>query len=324
MPPSPFSSRIRIGISSCLLGQPVRFDGNHKHDHYITGTLGAVFEFVPVCPEVGIGLGTPRPTIHLVGSPEAPRALGVKVTDLDVTDKLVRYGQRMAATFGNLSGYIFKSKSPSCGMMRVKLHDGPSHKGGGGSKQGVGLYAREIMRAHPLLPVEEEGRLGDPLLRDNFLECVFTYHRWQQLTAQRLTPKALVAFHTRHKLAIMTHGNEPYRALGQLVADASKRSIRALADDYAALLMLALRRRATARRHTDVLMHVMGYLKNRIGRADKQELLELIEDYRQDRVPRIAPITLLKHHFRNHPNAYIAEQTYLNPDPLELKLRGYY
>ena len=314
------ATHIRIGISSCLVGQPVRFDGNHKHDHYITGTLGTVFEFVPVCPEVGIGLGTPRPTIHLVGSAEAPRALGVKVADLDVTDKLVRYGQRMAGKLGDLCGYIFKSKSPSCGMERVKLYDGK----GGGSKQGIGLYAREIMRAHPLLPVEEEGRLGDPLLRDNFLECVFTYHRWQQLCAQRLTPKALVEFHTRHKLAIMAHGTEPYRALGQLVAEAGKRPIRELADDYAAQLMQALRRRATARRHTNVLMHILGYLKNQLSPADKQELLELIEQYRQDRIPRIVPITLLKHHFRNHPNAYIAGQAYLNPDPLELKLRGYY
>lgn len=316
----PTEARIRIGISSCLLGQPVRFDGNHKHDHYLSGTLGAVFEFVPVCPEVAIGLGVPRPTIHLVGTPEAPRLVGVKVADLDVTDKMIAYGQRMARKLGDLSGYIFKSKSPSCGMERVKLYDGK----GGGSKQGVGLYAREILRAHPLLPVEEEGRLGDPLLRDNFLECVFTYHRWQQLCAQRLTPKALVDFHTRHKLAIMAHGTEPYRELGRLVAEAGKRPIRELADDYATLLMQTLRRRATARRHTNVLMHVMGYLKNQLSRADKQELLELIEDYRQDRIPRIVPITLLKHHFRNHPDAYIAGQTYLNPDPLELKLRGYY
>lgn len=314
--------RIRIGISSCLLGQPVRFDGKHKHDHYITGTLGTVFDFVPVCPEVGIGLGTPRPTIHLVGSPEAPRALGVNIADLDVTDKLSRYGQHMADKLTDISGYIFKSQSPSCGMARVKLYNG--HGGGGGGKHGVGLYAREILRAHPLLPVAEEDRLGDPLLRDNFLECVFTYHRWQQLTAQRLTPKALLAFHTRHTLAIMAHGTKAYRALDQLVAAVGTRPIRALADDYAALLMQTLRRRATARRHTHVLMHVMGYLKNQLGRADKQELLDMIEGYRQDRVPRIAPIALLKHHFRAHPNASIAEQTYLNPDPLELKLRGYY
>lgn len=312
--------RIRIGISSCLLGEQVRFDGNHKHDHYLSGTLGQVFEFVPVCPEVGIGMGVPRPAIRLVGPPDAPRLVGVKAADLDVTDQMITYGQRMARRLGDLSGYVFKSKSPSCGMERVKLYDGR----GGSSKQGIGLYAREIMRAHPLLPVEEEGRLGDPLLRDNFLERVFTYHRWQRLTAQRLTPGALVEFHTRHKLALMAHGTEPYRALGRLVAEAGRRPIRELADEYIAGLMQALRRRATARRHTDVLMHVMGYLKQRLDRDDKEELLGLIDGYRRDRVPRIAPITLLKHHFRKHPNDYIAAQTYMNPDPLELKLRGYY
>lgn len=312
--------RIRIGISSCLLGEPVRFDGNHKHDHYLSGTLGQVFEFVPVCPEVGIGLGVPRPTIHLVGPPDAPHLIGVKIADLDVTEQMIAYGRRMARRLGDLSGYIFKSKSPSCGMERVKLYDGK----GGGSKQGIGLYAREIMRAHPLLPVEEEGRLGDPLLRDNFLERVFTYHRWRRLTAQRLTPRALIDFHTRHKLALMAHGTEPYRALGRLIADAGQRPIRELADEYITGLMQALRQRATARRHTNVLMHVMGYLKQQLDRDDKGELLELIDDYRRDRVPRIAPITLLKHHFRRHPNDYIAGQTYMNPDPLELKLRGYY
>lgn len=312
--------RIRIGISSCLLGEPVRFDGNHKHDHYLSGTLGQVFEFVPVCPEVGIGLGVPRPTIHLVGPPDAPHLIGVKIADLDVTEQMIAYGRRMARRLGDLSGYIFKSKSPSCGMERVKLYDGK----GGGSKQGIGLYAREIMRVHPLLPVEEEGRLGDPLLRDNFLERVFTYHRWRRLTAQRLTPRALIDFHTRHKLALMAHGTEPYRALGRLIADAGQRPIRELADEYITGLMQALRQRATARRHTNVLMHVMGYLKQQLDRDDKGELLELIDDYRRDCVPRIAPITLLKHHFRRHPNDYIAGQTYMNPDPLELKLRGYY
>ena len=311
---------IRIGISSCLLGQRVRFDGNHTQDHFITGTLSKVFEFVPVCPEVGIGMGVPRPTIRLIGPADAPRAIGVKDASIDVTDKLIHYGKRTAAKLGDLSGYIFKSKSPSCGMERVKLYDGKSS----GSKQGVGLYAREIMRAHPLLPVEEEGRLGDPLLRDNFLECVFIYHHWQQLNQQRLTPKALVAFHTRHKLAVMAHGTEYYRALGRLVAAAGSRPIRELADEYIAGLMDALRHRATARRHTNVLMHIMGYLKTQLSRDDKQELLELIEQYRLGKLPRIVPITLLKHHFRNHPNDYMAGQSYLNPDLVELKLRGFY
>lgn len=312
------ASRIRLGISSCLLGERVRFDGNHKQDHYITGTLADVFDFVPVCPEVGIGLGVPRPTIHLIGTAQAPRAVGVKDPELDVTDKLIRYGQRMAGRLDDISGYLFKSRSPSCGMERVKLHAGQ-----GGGKQAVGLYAREILRAHPLLPAEEEGRLGDPLLRDNFLERVFTYHRWQQLTARRLTPKALVDFHTRHKLAILAHGNEHYRLLGQMIAVVGDRPLRPLADAYALQLMQALRRRATPRRHTDVLLHLMGYLKRQLNAADKRELLELIHAYRQGHAPRIAPITLLKHHFRRHPNDYIAGQTYLNPDPCESKLRGF-
>lgn len=315
---------IRIGISSCLLGEQVRFDGNHKQDHYITGTLGEVFEFVPVCPEVGIGMGVPRPTIRLVGTAEAPRAIGVKVEGLDVTDKLIQYGKRTAGKLSDLSGYIFKSKSPSCGMERVRLYDPPGAKGGGGGKQGIGLYAREIMRAYPHLPVEEEGRLGDPILRDNFLECVFIYDHWQQLNQQRLTPKALVEFHTRHKLAVMAHGAEYYRKLGRLVAAAGARPIRELAEEYIAGLMDALRHRATARRHTNVLMHIMGYLKTQLSRDDKQELLELIEEYRLGRLPRIVPITLLKHHFRNFPNDYLAGQSYLNPDPHELKLRGFY
>ncbi|MFA7594688.1 MAG: DUF523 and DUF1722 domain-containing protein [Thiohalobacteraceae bacterium] len=321
---APSAPPIRIGISSCLLGEQVRFDGNHKHDHYLSGTFGQVFEFVPVCPEVGIGLGVPRPAIQLVGPPDAPRLVGVEVTDLDVTERMIAYGQRMGHRLGDLSGYILKSKSPSCGMERVQLYASPDHKGGGGSRQGIGLYAREIMRAHPLLPVEEEGRLGDPLLRDNFLERVFTYHRWQRLNAQRLTPKALVGFHTRHKLALMAHGTEPYRALGRLIAEAGRRPLRPLADEYVTGLMQALRQRATVRRHTNVLMHVMGYLKRQLDREDKQELLELIEDYRQGRVPRIVPITLFKHHFRTHPNDYIAGQTYMNPDPLELQLRGFH
>ena len=312
--------RIRIGISSCLLGERVRFDGNHKQDHYVSDTLGEVFEFVPVCPEIGIGLGVPRPTIRLVGDAAAPRAVGVKMPDLDVTDRLVHYGKQAAAKLNDLGGYIFKSKSPSCGMERVRLYDG----NGGGTKQGVGLYAREIMRALPLLPVEEEGRLGDPVLRDNFLERVFVYHRWRLLDRRRLTARALVEFHTRHKLILMAHGAEHYRALGRLVATAGTRPMPELAPEYAAALMAALRHRATPRRHANVLMHIMGYLKTRLNHEDKQELLELIEGYRLGRLPRVVPVTLLKHHFRKYPNDYIAGQLYLNPSPAELKLRSFY
>jgi len=311
---------IRIGISSCLLGERVRWDGNHKQDSYIRRTLGEVFEFVPVCPEVGIGMGIPRPTIRLVGDPEAPRLVGVEDDQLDVTGAMQRFGRRQARRLNDLDGYIFKSKSPSCGMERVKLYTGK----GGVSKQGVGLYAREFMAANPLVPCEEEGRLGDPGLRDNWLERVFTWHRWRQLRRQRLTPRRLVDFHTRHKLAIMAHGQAPYRALGQLVARAGSDPLPELADRYIALLMQALRQRATTKRHTNVLHHLMGYLKRALSPEDKQELLDLIDAYRLGKVPRIVPLTLMKHHFRKHPHPYVADQTYLNPEPAELRLRSFY
>lgn len=311
---------IRIGISSCLVGQRVRFDANHKQDNYILGTLGEFFEFVPVCPEVAIGMGVPRPTIRLVGDAHAPRAVGVKDAALDVTDELIRYGRRQARELDDLTGYIFKSRSPSCGMERVKLYTDR----GGVSSRGVGLYAREFMVAHPLLPCEEEGRLGDPMLRDNWLERVFAWRRWQELNRQRLTARALVEFHTRHKLALMAHGPKHYRELGQLVASAGKGPIRPLAETYIGKFMAALQVRATVRRHTNVLHHLMGYLKQHLDGDDKQELLELIDAYRLGRVPRIVPVTLLNHHFRRFPHEYVANQTYLRMCPEELKLRSYY
>ncbi len=310
---------LRIGISSCLLGERVRWDGDHRQDSYIQYTLGQVFEFVPVCPEVAIGMGVPRPAIRLVGSPAAPRLLGVEDPGLDVTQAMQRFGRRQARRLSDLDGYIFKSRSPSCGMEGVKLHT----RKGGVSRRGVGLYAREFMAANPLIPCEEEGRLGDPGLRDNWLERVFTWHRWRQLRRQRLTPRRLVDFHSRHKLALMAHGQAPYRALGQLVARAGSEPLPTLADRYIAMLMEALRRRATPRRHANVLHHLMGYLKHALSAEEKQELLELIDAYRLGRMPRIAPLTLMKHHFRRYPHPYVAEQTYLNPDPAELRLRSF-
>lgn len=312
--------RIIIGISSCLLGEKVRFDGNHKLDNYIKQDLGDIFDYRSVCPEVGIGMGVPRPTIHLVGTPEAPRAVGVKDDSLDVTDQIIRFAHKASRNLTDISGYIFKSKSPSCGMERVKLYDGR----GGGSKQGVGLYAREIMQLNPLLPVEEEGRLNDAPLRDNFLERVFAYHRWQQLNRKRISAKALIDFHSRHKLIVMAHSPEDYRALGRLVADAGKQPIRELADTYIDQFMAAMKKRATVRKHINVLHHIMGYLKKQLSSADKQELLELIEGYRNEQVPRMVPVVLLKHHFRNHPNEYMDTQLYLNPSPEEWRVRGFY
>jgi len=310
--------KIRLGISSCLLGQRVRYDGNHKHDGFITGTLGRFFELVPVCPEVAIGLGVPRPPIRLVGTAAAPRAVGIDNPALDVTDKLAVYGRRMARDLDDISGYIFKSRSPSCGMEPVKVYQ----RGGMPARHGRGIYAAAFLAARPGLPAEEEGRLNDPRLRENFIERVFSYRRWQTLDAAGVTPARLVEFHTHHKLALLAHGTDAYRELGRLVARAGKSGLRDLADDYIRRFMRALERPATPARHANVMMHLMGYLTQELDVADKAELLELIHGFRTGETPLAAPLTLLRHHFRVRPHPYVARQTYLYPDPGELLLRG--
>ena len=313
-----YGARIRLGISSCLLGQKVRFDGNHKLDSFLTGTLGQYIEWVPVCPEVAVGLGIPRPPIRLVGDPAAPRAVGVKDDSLDVTDKLAAYGKKRARTLDDLSGYVFKSRSPSCGMERVKVYQ----HGGVPAKSGRGIYADAFLSGQPWLPAEEEGRLSDPRLRENFIERVFAYRRWQEYVAHGLTAARLVEFHTHHKLALMAHDVEAYRALGRLVAQTGRRNLKELAHEYIRRLMEAFQRLGTPARHANVLMHLMGYLKKHLDAGDKAELLGMIHAYRQGEAPFAAPLTLLKHHFRRHPEPYITAQTYLNPDPRELLLRG--
>lgn len=312
------SARIRIGISSCLLGQEVRYDGGHKHNGYITESLGQFFEFVPYCPEVAIGLGIPRPPIRLVKSTHGPRARGVRDAALDVTDKLVAYADKVAPKLHGLSGYILKNGSPSCGMQRVKVY-GPQ---GMSVTTGVGLYAGTLMAQLPELPFEEEGRLMDPVLRENFIERVFVYHRWQQLTAQRLTAKALVEFHTRHKFIVLAHDEKRYRELGRLVATAGRSGMAELGRRYIQLLMQALKKPATRTRHANVLQHLFGFLKQNLSAADKRELLELIGAYRRGRVPLVVPITLLRHYLRRFPEPYLSAQHYLAPHPDELMLRN--
>lgn len=311
-------SKIRLGISGCLLGQKVRFDGNHKLDSFLTGKLGQFFEWVPVCPEVGIGLGIPRSPIRLVGSPRAPRAVSVKDPTMDVTDKLAAYGKEQARQLADLSGYVFKSKSPSCGLERVKTYQGDRAP----AANGRGIYAAAFLASQPWLPAEEEGRLSNPRLRENFIERVFAYRRWQELVALGLTASRLVEFHMHHKLALMVHDVEAYRALGRLVAQAGRHSPKVLGQDYISRFMEAFKRLATPARHANVLMHLLGYLKKRLDAADKAEMLDLIHAYRRGEAPLVAPLTLLKHHFRRFPDPYIERQAYLNPDPRELLLRG--
>ncbi len=315
-PATPKQPKIRVGVSSCLLGAKVRFDGDSKHHPYLTETLGRFFDLVPVCPEVGIGLGVPREPIRLVGDARRVRAVGVRDVTLDVTDRLAAYGRRMARALEDVSGYIFKGGSPSCGVESVKV------SGARCTHKGRGVYAAAFLDANPLVPVAEEGCLGDPALQDNFIERVFAYNRWQRLVASRLTAAKLVEFHSAHKLSVMAHSQRHYRALGRLVAAAGRQDFAALKEKYIREFMGALLCSATPRGHSNVLMHLMGYLKKQLDAGDKAELLALFDDYRCGHVPLVVPVAVLRHHFRRYPNPYVTSQVYLYPSAAELLLRS--
>jgi len=307
--------RIPVGISACLLGEEVRYNGGHKRHRYVEQVLGRYFEYHPLCPEVAIGLGVPRPPIRLVGDPATPRAVHVDDADHDVSDALRDYGRSQGqALNGQISGYILKAKSPSCGMERVKVYD----RKGMPSGNGRGLFADEIMQTQPVLPVEEEGRLNDPNIRDNFIERVFVFDRWRRLQQEGVTAARLVNFHTQHKFLILAHDQAAYRQLGRLVAEAGKGDPVELAERYIQDLMAALSKHASRRDHSNVLMHLAGYFKKHLDGPDREELHECIHAYRRGAYPLLVPLTLLRHHLRRHPDGYLAEQHYLNPFPRAL------
>lgn len=310
---------IKIGISACLLGEPVRFNGGHKESRLCSETLARHFEYVPVCPEVAIGLGTPREPIRLVGEAAAPRALGTVRRELDVTEVLAAYGQAMAAQLDDICGYILMQKSPSCGMERVKVYQDNGHPAEGG---GRGIFAAALMQARPDLPVEEDGRLNDPVLRENFLTRVFAYAEWQRLSRAGLSRRALVDFHSRYKYQLMATSPVQYRELGRLIASVDRQSLDEVAPRYFSQLMAALKQTASRGTHSNVLQHLCGYLKRVLSGDEKHELMQLIDQYRRGCVPLVVPLTLLKHHFRRHPDDYIAQQVYLQPHPEDLGLRN--
>ncbi|HSW38836.1 MAG TPA: DUF523 and DUF1722 domain-containing protein [Acidobacteriota bacterium] len=311
--------QIRIGVSSCLLGEKVRYDGGHKHDRYITDILGRYFTFVPVCAEVECGLPVPREAMRLVGDPAAPRLVTVK-TGVDLTRQMNEWAEKRVRELERegLSGFIFKSKSPSSGMERVKVYD----RNGVPVLNGVGLFARVFMEHFPLLPVEEEGRLNDLCLRENFIESVFVCRRWRS-AADKATPAALVAFHTTHKLLLRSHSEQHYRDLGRIIARAGSASPAELIGSYQQLLTAALRLKPTVKKHCNVLLHMMGYFKKQLSADEKRELLDLIDQFRLRHVPLIVPLTLFNHYIRKYNEPYLRQQVYLNPHPIELKLRNH-
>ena len=311
---------IVIGISTCLLGEKVRFDGGHKRDAYLVDMLGPYVKFVPVCPEVDIGLGIPREPIRLVMTPDGVRLRGTR-TGNDHTVAMQRYAARQARALEkmDLCGYVLKRGSPSCGMERVKVY---SEAGMPGSR-GSGMFAGTLMERLPLLPVEEEGRLNDARLRENFIERVFAYRRLKNLFGGRWTVGDLVRFHTAEKMSLLAHDPPTYRELGRLVAAAKGLPRGEVVSRYEILYMTGLKKIATARKNTNVLQHAQGYLKKALSTDEKQELAGLIEDYRQGLVPLVVPLTLIRHHVRVHQVTYLAGQTFLEPHPRELMLRNH-
>jgi uncharacterized protein YbgA (DUF1722 family)/uncharacterized protein YbbK (DUF523 family) len=309
---------LRLGVSACLLGARVRFDGGHKRNRFIIEELGAHFEFVPFCPEVAIGMGTPRPSIRLVGEVPAPRAIGSRNDSIDVTDVLREYSTGTARRLDGLCGFVFKKDSPSCGMERVKVYSDT----GMPQRDGSGIFARAVQEANPLLPVEEEGRLNDPGLRENFVSRVLVYARWQALRRQRVSKKGLLDFHTRHKLLLLAHSPAVYRELGGMLARLDNTPLDALAVCYIERVMQVLKTQASRKRHVNVLQHLLGYLRKQVDDINRADLADVIEDYRRGLVPLVVPITLLQHHFRRNPNVYISRQVYMNPHPRELMLRN--
>jgi uncharacterized protein YbgA (DUF1722 family)/uncharacterized protein YbbK (DUF523 family) len=308
----------RIGISRCLLGDEVRYDGGHKRDAFLVSTFGRFVEWVPVCPEVEAGMGTPREAVHLEVDDGGTRMIAVR-SRRDWTAEMNAFSSRRVRQLAGmgLSGYVLKKDSPSCGMTRVRVR-----AAAGTTRSGRGLFAAALLDALPTLPVEEEGRLNDPVLRENFVERVFAYQRLRALLDARWSPGALVRFHTAHKLQLLAHSRQGYAALGRLVAGAG-RVTRQTGLDYEQLFMATLAKPATPGRNADVLMHMHGHLKRLLDDGDRQELLSTIDDHRRGIVPLIVPATLVRHHARRHAVTYLLGQTYLEPHPRELALRNH-
>jgi uncharacterized protein YbgA (DUF1722 family)/uncharacterized protein YbbK (DUF523 family) len=311
--------QIKLGVSACLLGQNVRYNGGHSRDPFIADTLAQYVEFFPVCPEVECGLPIPRESMRLVGDPESPRLMTGN-TKLDHTDRMLGWCKKKVSELEELDlyGFIFKKGSPSSGMERVKIYTArgmPSHRG-------VGMFARAFMEHFPLLPVEEEGRLHDPKLRENFIEAIFVLKRWREILSPKPTRRGFVEFHTKHKLLLMAHSATHMRLMGKLVASLKDYTVGDFRLQYQNLLMEALRFKTTRRKHTDVLVHCMGFLKKLLSSDEKRELLEIIEQYRQGHLPLIVPVTLLNHYVRKYDPPYLREQYYLKPHPIELQLRN--
>ncbi|MEW5948885.1 MAG: DUF523 and DUF1722 domain-containing protein [Thermodesulfobacteriota bacterium] len=311
---------IRLGISACLLGSKVRFDGGHKLDRFITDTLGQYVEYMPVCPEAECGLGIPREPMRLTGEPDSPRLVTVR-TAQEHTKRMARWVRKRMVELAKegLSGFIFKTRSPSCGVRGIKVFNEEE----GCAKNGMGIFARAFMDHFPLCPVEDEDRLHDPAIRENFIERIFVCKRWCEMGAQKMSRDNLADFHNRHELLILAHSPKRSGMMKKLVAEAQKNPVKELYAQYQDLLIEALRLKVTPNKNISILQHIVGCLKKQLSPDERKELLEAVDSYRQGRVPLIVPITLLNHYVRRCDLPYLKEQYYLSPHPIELQLRNH-
>ena len=314
------NEKIKLGVSACLMGEQVRWNGGHARDRYLTDILGQYVEYVPVCPEVECGMGVPRETLRLVGDPDNPNLVTSK-TNIDHTRRMTDWARKRVRELEteNLCGFVFKKNSPSSGLFRVPVKNFK----GMPQKKGQGIFARVFTESFPLIPVEEEGRLHDAKLRETFIEQIFTLMRWRETLSKKKRMGSLIDFHTRHKLLVMSHSPDISRMMGKLVAEGKALVIDDLFAQYEALLMEALRLKTTLKKNVNVIQHIMGYFKKQLSPDEKQELIEIIDQYRKEHVPLIVPVTLLNHYVRKYGQTYLAQQVYLNPHPIALKLRNH-
>lgn len=314
-------NKIRIGVSSCLIGEKVRWNGDHKQNRYVKDILSNYFEYVSVCPEVEVGMGTPRETVALYGNPDKPKMISRK-TKSDWTRRMNRYSINRIKGLSNLGlcGYIFKSKSPSCGLARIPVYDENDRSK---ARHRSGLFANTFIKANPLIPTEDEGRLMDSKLRENFIVRVFSYHRLKLVLGNKIVkPGDIVKFHTKHKFLLLSHSRNHYQILGKIVAELKERPWEIMLSSYVNNFMKALTFKSTVKKNTDVLLHMMGFFKNLLEKEEKQDILSSIEDYRNELIPLIVPITLVRHQARKYNIKYLIDQIYLNPHPKELMLRN--
>ncbi len=314
------ATSIKLGISSCLLGQKFRYDGEHKLDPFLTYTVGQHVEYVPVCPEVECGFGIPREALRLAGDPESPRLITTS-THKDFTERMARWAKKRITELekADLWGFIFKSKSPSCGMERVTVYN----ERGMPVKKGSGIFVRIFMKHFPLIPVEGEDHLHDPKLRGNFIERIFIQKRWREVLAKKWSIENIAEFHAEHELLILSHSERHFRSIGKIVVSGNELPIKELYEKYEAQLMEALKLKTTPRKNTHVLQHLMGYFKKQLSADERQELVGVIHQYREGYVPLIVPITLVNHYARKYKQPYLGKQTYLQPHPIALQLRNH-